>query len=112
MPGSTRASGVRHSAMHEAFARMIGSVAGWELVPEVSFSIYGERGVIDVLLWHPVARVLVVVELDGRAMAWLRRPAGRIAALSFMADGPGSTPDRRLRPSRRVRVARGPAADA
>ena len=33
------------------------------LVPEVSFSIYGERGVIDMLLWHPARRALLVVEL-------------------------------------------------
>jgi hypothetical protein len=29
----------------------------------VSFSIYGERGVIDLLLWHPGRRALLVIEL-------------------------------------------------
>jgi hypothetical protein len=53
----------RHSAMHESAARMFGLVAGWEIEPEVSFSIYGERGVIDILAWHPARRCLLVIEL-------------------------------------------------
>jgi hypothetical protein len=30
---------------------------------EVSFSIWGERGVIDLLLWHPGRRALLIIEL-------------------------------------------------
>lgn len=52
-----------HSALHEAFARDATTRPGWTAVPEVSFSIYGERGVIDVLLWHAEHRALAVVEL-------------------------------------------------
>ena len=33
------------------------------LAPEVSFSIYGERGVIDILAWHESTRSLLVIEL-------------------------------------------------
>ena len=33
------------------------------LAPEVSFSIYGERGVIDILAWHPGRRALLIIEL-------------------------------------------------
>lgn len=40
--------------------------AGWTAVPEVSFSIYGERGSIDVLAWHPGRRALLVVEVKSR----------------------------------------------
>jgi hypothetical protein len=29
----------------------------------VSFAIYGERGVIDILAWHPARRALLVIEL-------------------------------------------------
>jgi hypothetical protein len=29
----------------------------------VSFSIYGERGIIDILAWHPGRRILLVIEL-------------------------------------------------
>lgn len=53
----------RHAAMHEAVARSFGSLDGWVAEPEVSFSIYGERGIIDILAWHPGRRILLVVEL-------------------------------------------------
>jgi transcriptional regulator with XRE-family HTH domain len=52
----------RHAAMSEAVTRqLIGS--GWEVAPEVSFNHYGERGVIDLVAWHPAARTLLIVEL-------------------------------------------------
>jgi transcriptional regulator with XRE-family HTH domain len=53
----------RHAAMHEAMARILGSLDGWQFEPEVSFSIYGERGIIEVLAWHPGRRAPLVVEL-------------------------------------------------
>jgi len=53
----------RHAAMHEAMARLFASLDGWLAEPEVSFSIYGERGVIDILAWYPVSHVLLVIEL-------------------------------------------------
>ncbi len=53
----------RHSAMHEVVARMFGSMDSWIVEPEVSFSIYGERGVIDLLGWHEEGRTLLVIEL-------------------------------------------------
>jgi hypothetical protein len=49
--------------MHEAMARMLSALDGWLADPEVSFSIYGERGVIDILAWHAPTRTLLVVEL-------------------------------------------------
>ena len=52
-----------HGAMHESVAGLFGSLDGWEFVPEVSFSIYGERGVIDWLAWHAATRTLLVIEL-------------------------------------------------
>ncbi len=51
-----------HSAMHEAVARML-RAAGWEVLPERSFSIWGERGVVDIVGWHATSRTLLVVEL-------------------------------------------------
>jgi hypothetical protein len=39
---------------------------GWEVRPEHTFSVYGERGSIDVLAWHPPARVLLVVEVKSQ----------------------------------------------
>jgi transcriptional regulator with XRE-family HTH domain len=51
-----------HSAMHELVARVL-TETGWEIVPECSFSIWGERGVIDVVAWHAATRTLLIVEL-------------------------------------------------
>jgi transcriptional regulator with XRE-family HTH domain len=53
----------RHSAMHEAVAQSFAARHGWSILPEVSFSIYGERGVVDILAWHPETRSLIVIEL-------------------------------------------------
>lgn len=36
---------------------------GWQVWAEVSFNRYGDRGRIDLLAWHPVRRVLLVVEI-------------------------------------------------
>lgn len=53
-----------HAGLHESVARWFATeLPGWVLAPEVSFSIYGERGVIDILAWHPELRALVVIEL-------------------------------------------------
>ena len=49
--------------MHEVLARYFLDLPGWVVEPEVSFSIYGERGIIDVLAWHPTSRILLVIEL-------------------------------------------------
>lgn len=54
----------RHSGLHESVARWFAAeLPDWTLDPEVSFSIYGERGIIDILAWHPVHRALVIIEL-------------------------------------------------
>ena len=52
----------RHARLADA---MIGRLvdAGWVVQPEVSYSVYGERGSIDVLAWHEATRTLLVVEL-------------------------------------------------
>jgi hypothetical protein len=162
--------------MHEAMARQFQQYGSWVFEPEVSFSIFGERGVIDVLGWHREARVVLVIELksefvdinegmgtldrnvrlaeriarergwdsiaasawlvvadtrtnrralaahatvlrakypaDGRTIrSWLRRPVGRVLALSFMPNvadvnvGRGTRPVRRVVGSRKTRVA-------
>jgi transcriptional regulator with XRE-family HTH domain len=159
-----------HAALHEELARYLGTLPDWPQAPEVSFSIYGERGVIDILAFHPPTGSLLVIELKTelvdledlltamdrrmrlattvarqrgweatsvgcwvviaeadadrrrverhRAMlrsafpanghdmrAWLRSPAGRIAALSFWAnDSRGSTTGSMATP-KRVRAA-------
>jgi hypothetical protein len=34
--------------------------------PEVSFNVYGDRGRVDVLAYHPVLRILLIVEIKTR----------------------------------------------
>ena len=54
----------RHAGIHESVARWFATeLPEWTLEPEVSFSIYGERGIIDILAWHPGRRALVIIEL-------------------------------------------------
>ncbi len=53
----------RHAAMHEVMARFFAMRPPWTAEPEVSFSIWGERGTVDILAWHPSANALLVVEL-------------------------------------------------
>ena len=161
----------RHAAMHEAMARLLGGLDGWLFEPEVSFSIYGERGIIDILAWHPGRRMLLVIELktevvevsgllgtmdqrrrlaaeigarfgwkplavstwvvvadsrtnrravsahanvlrakmpvDGRGIGkWLRDPASRVDALSFLPYRHGVTVGRPLAPVKRVMAPR------
>jgi transcriptional regulator with XRE-family HTH domain len=53
----------RHGALHESVARSFRSLKEWEIAPEVSFNVRGERGVIDILAWHAATRTLLVIEL-------------------------------------------------
>lgn len=54
----------RHALLAESvIAALRRDSPEWQVVPEVSFSIWGERGVIDLLAWHPGRRVLLVIEL-------------------------------------------------
>jgi transcriptional regulator with XRE-family HTH domain len=52
-----------HAALHEAVASHLRAIPGWTHAAEVSFSFYGERGVIDVLGFHEPTGALLVVEL-------------------------------------------------
>lgn len=79
----------RHAAMHEVALALFEALTGWETAPEVSFSIYGERGVIDILAWHERTRTLLILELktevvDPQALVGTmdrrRRLAARIGA--------------------------------
>jgi transcriptional regulator with XRE-family HTH domain len=51
-----------HAALVEIVAGRLRS-AGWEVRAEVSFSIRGERGSIDLAAWHAATRVLLVIEV-------------------------------------------------
>ncbi len=78
-----------HAELHEAFATFLATRPGWTMRPEVSFAVYRERGIIDVLAWHEASRSVLVVELKTElvdvmdlmsAMDRRRRLAVRIAA--------------------------------
>ena len=42
---------------------MVSRQLGWVVRPEISFTVEGERGVIDLVAWHAAARALLVIEL-------------------------------------------------
>src|ERR671923_734283 len=52
----------RHAALQERIARLLAN-AGWLVRVEHSFSKYGERGRYDILAYHPILRLLLVVEI-------------------------------------------------
>lgn len=52
----------RHSLLAESFAAWVSRMPGWIVEPEVSFAIYGERGIIDQLAWHAEAAHLLLIE--------------------------------------------------
>jgi transcriptional regulator with XRE-family HTH domain len=55
--------------LDESHARIVEVVAhelvaaGWEVRAEATFAIYGERGSVDVLAWHPATGCLLVIEV-------------------------------------------------
>ena len=55
--------GARHSALHEAVAARLATLTDWTLVPEATFSEFGERGAVDILAWHAPTRTVLVIEL-------------------------------------------------
>jgi len=65
----------RHSRMHELVAARLSAVSGWEFATEVTFSLWGERGTIDILAWHSASRTLLVIELKTE----IPDPAGVLA---------------------------------
>ena len=58
-----RVANARHAALGECVAAWIGDQPGWIVLAEVSFSIYGERGIVDLLAWHEASRSAVLIEL-------------------------------------------------
>ena len=100
----------RHSQFHESVAVRFQSLQGWVTRPEVSFAIFGERGVVDVLAFNLAEQMLLVIELKTdladinelvgtidrkRRLAiqiaggegWSVGPATRVSAWVIVADG-------------------------
>lgn len=72
-----RVVNARHAALHERLAERLGRLPGWVSAAEVSYSIWGERGVIDRLAFHAERRMLAVFEVK----ADLGDPGGLVAQL-------------------------------
>lgn len=51
-----------HAAIVNRLAATLSAV-GWATVAEASFSVYGERGRVDLLAFHPATRTTLVVEV-------------------------------------------------
>lgn len=86
---SDRILNAGHAQLHEDIARLLDSLDGWKHLPEVSFAIYAERGVIDILAFHAQTQSILVIELKTElanieellaVMSRRRRLAPRIAA--------------------------------
>ena len=60
--GLDRLLDARHAALVEVVVRML-ERTGWTCAVEASFSIYGERGSVDVLALHGVTGMILVVEV-------------------------------------------------
>lgn len=87
-----------HARLHEEMARLFATLPEWETVPELSFAIYGERGVIDLVAWQAATRTLLLIELktslgDPQVLVATldrrMRLAGRIVAARLAAPGGG-----------------------
>lgn len=79
----------RHASVIGAATERIGGAPGWDAQPEVTFSIYGERGAIDMLAWHDEARALLVVEAKSALndVGGLLRQVDRYERLAKVAAG-------------------------
>jgi hypothetical protein len=51
-----------HARLVDAFVLLL-RASGWEVAVEVSFSIWGERGSIDILAFHRLTGIVLVVEV-------------------------------------------------
>jgi transcriptional regulator with XRE-family HTH domain len=51
-----------HAALVEVVSGRL-AAEGWLVEPEFTFNVYGDRGSVDVLGWHPAHRALLLVEV-------------------------------------------------
>lgn len=54
-----------HAVMVRAVVARL-TAAGWQAVPEPTFNVWGEKGSIDVLAWHPDHGALLTIEVKTR----------------------------------------------
>ena len=51
-----------HAGLVDQVVAILGA-NGWQVVPEATFSHFGERGSVDLLAWHPEREALLVIEV-------------------------------------------------
>jgi transcriptional regulator with XRE-family HTH domain len=79
-----------HSALADRVVAILMAREGWTVRPEVSFNVFGERGVVDLLAWHEPTQTLIVIEIKteivdvGELLGTLDRKAR--LALTIAAD--------------------------
>jgi len=72
-----------HAALQKTVAATLTSL-GWLVRVEVSFNHYGDRGRVDVIAFHPMLRVVVVVEVKS-ALGDLQETFGRLDVKARLA---------------------------
>jgi transcriptional regulator with XRE-family HTH domain len=93
---------LRHSLLAESVVASRAGLRGWLVAPEVSFSIFGERGVIDLLAYHAPTRSLLVIELKtlivdvGELVGTLDRKARLAVRIASERDWEATTVSRWL----------------
>jgi transcriptional regulator with XRE-family HTH domain len=60
--GLDRLLDANHAAIVESMVRLLTS-SGWDVATEATFSVFGERGSVDVLATHPGTGSLLVIEV-------------------------------------------------
>jgi transcriptional regulator with XRE-family HTH domain len=73
-----------HAALGGQITAWLGRI-GWEVRPEVTYSIWGERGAIDLLAFHEPTRTLLVVEVKTE-LASIEETLRRHDAKARLAD--------------------------
>ncbi len=75
----------RHAHLSGEVVRIL-SEWGWLAQIEVSFSVYGERGSIDILAWHAATRSLLVIEIKS-VLASIEELVRRLDVKERLASG-------------------------
>lgn len=65
-----------HAGLQESVAEVL-SALGWLVRVEVSFNHFGDRGRVDLLAFHPLLRILIVLEIKS-ALGDLQDTLGRL----------------------------------
>lgn len=65
-----------HASIEQAVAELLTSL-GWTVRVEVSFNHFGDRGRVDILAFHPILRILLIVEIKS-ALGDLQETLGRL----------------------------------